>query len=289
MNIRDKLLNSDLFNFKEVNSKWHENPLFKFESASSEFLKNHDLHDHQIYLGLTTEPLIYLNDLKLKETAENFDLLLFTSRHTSKTARPAFLTHCTGNWGNDADFGGNPQELSHSSALLLKAGILSLIEQSSLSNLTEFSRDIEVTHHGPTVLEKPLIFMELGSSKNEWVIHEAGNVVSKSILETIRKYIEYQKDESQLIGLGFGGPHYGTNFLRLITNKEIAISISHICPKYHIQDLNDDLISQMISKNLEKVECFILDWKGMNSQDKKHLIPLLEEFDVPIKKTKELN
>ena len=44
----------------------------------------------------------------------------------------------------------------------------------------------------------------------------------------------------------------------------------------------------MISKNLEEVECFVIDWKGTNSADKKHLIPLLEEFDIPIKKTKEL-
>ena len=43
----------------------------------------------------------------------------------------------------------------------------------------------------------------------------------------------------------------------------------------------------MIKNTLEKVDYFIVDWKGTNSDDKKHLIPLLEEFEVPIKKTKE--
>jgi hypothetical protein len=37
---------------------------------------------------------------------------------------------------------------------------------------------------------------------------------------------------------------------------------------------------------LEKVDYFIIDWKGTNSEDKKHLVPLLEKFDIPIRKTK---
>ncbi len=44
----------------------------------------------------------------------------------------------------------------------------------------------------------------------------------------------------------------------------------------------------MVRNTLEKVDYFIIDWKGTNSEDKKHLIPLLEEFHIPIKKTKEI-
>ena len=43
----------------------------------------------------------------------------------------------------------------------------------------------------------------------------------------------------------------------------------------------------MVENTFEKVDYFIIDWKGTNSADKKHLIPLLEEFDIPIKKTKD--
>jgi len=85
--------------------------------------------------------------------------------------------------------------------------------------------------------------------------------------------------------LGFGGTHYAPNYNRLIRNKNIAMSF--ICPKYYIQELNIDLIRKMIENTFEKVDYFIIDWKGTNSEDKKHLIPLLEEFDIPIKKTKE--
>ncbi|MHA1932053.1 MAG: D-aminoacyl-tRNA deacylase, partial [Promethearchaeota archaeon] len=244
-----------------------------------------NLGDNEVYLGLTKEPLIYLNDLKLEESNIKPDFLIFASRHTSKTARPAFLVHTTGNWGKETEFGGDSQTLSLTSALLLKAGYISFIEKDLPPILSDFSFDIEVTHHGPTKLEIPLIFMELGSSKGEWGIADAGELVVTAVIDTINKYLELKKIGNQKIGVGFGGTHYAPNFHRLIKAKNIAISF--ICPKYYIQELNSEIISKMIHNTSEKVDYFIIDWKGTNSADKKHLIPLLEEFDIPIKKTKD--
>lgn len=274
MNIRENLLN--ITDNKDTNFIWHENPIIKLETKSNE---------SGIFLGLTKEPLIFLNDLKLDNRELSPDFLIFASRHTSKTARPAFLVHTTGNWGKEAEFGGDPQSLSLSSALLVKAGFISFIKTKLFTPLLDFSVDIEVTHHGPTSLEIPLIFTELGSSKREWKIAEAGKTVASVILDTINRYTEYKKLKNQKIGLGFGGTHYSPNFHRLIQNHDIAISF--ICPKYYIQDLNNKMISHMIQNTSEKIDFFIIDWKGTNSADKNHLIPLLEEFDIPIKKTKD--
>ncbi|MFW9774017.1 MAG: D-aminoacyl-tRNA deacylase [Candidatus Thorarchaeota archaeon] len=284
MNIRDKFLDSNFFRFEESAYAWHNNSLFKIEGFSSEE-RNADFKEHEIYLGLTKEPLIFLNDLKLIETEIRPDFLIFASRHSSKTERPAFLIHTTGNWGENTDFGGNSKDLSLTSALLHKAGFLSLINQYTLENLANFSIDIEVSHHGPTILEKPLIFMELGSNKKEWVINEAGEFLAISILKTIFKFIELDESQNQQVGIGFGGTHYAPNFNRLIKTKDVAISF--ICPKYNVQDLDYELVKKMIDNTSEEVDYFIIDWKGTNSEDKKHLIPLLDQFDIPIKKTKE--
>ena len=284
MNMREVFLNSKLYSFIEVGAIWQENPLFRLENSSFEGKYDNFLEDNQIFLGLTTEPLIFLEKLKVGETNLSPDLIIFASRHTSKTARPAFLAHTTGNWGNNADFGGKPQDISKTSALLHKAGIESLREQIEKFNVPEFSLDMEVTHHGPTTLDIPLIFMELGSSKEEWLIKEAGELVANAIVNTVFKYLDFKERNIQQIGLGFGGTHYAPNFNRLITNNNIALSF--ICPKYYIQDLNENMIKMMINNTIEKIDYFIVDWKGTNSQDKKHLIPLLEEFDIPIRKTR---
>jgi len=111
-------------------------------------------------------------------------------------------------------------------------------------------------------------------------------ILTNAIFSTFQKYIEYKEMGDQKVGLGFGGTHYAPNFHRLIRNENIAMSF--ICPKYYIQELNKGLIEQMVNNTLEKVDYFIIDWKGTNSEDKKHLIPLLEEFNIPIKKTKDI-
>ncbi len=285
MNIREKLLSQDLFIFEETDFSWHDNQFFKFKEIIPSNKESAYLDKNEIFLGLIKDPLIFLNDLRLQESEIEPDFLIFASRHTSKTARPAFLAHTTGNWSQKNEFGGEPQDLSRASALLHKAGFISLVEQGSSINFSNFAIDIEVTHHGPTILEQPLIFMELGSSKAEWVIDGAGELLANSIINTISKYLEYVENGDQRVGLGFGGPHYSQNFNRLLQNNEVAISF--ICPKYHIQTLDKTLISKMIDNTYENVDYFIIDWKGTNSGDKKHLIPLLEDFDIPIKKTKD--
>jgi len=235
MNIRDKMLNSKYYNFKETGFLWHKHPIFKLTNIAIKSEEQSNLGEVEVYLGLTKDPLIFLNDLKLEESKLNPDFLIFASRHTSKTARPAFLVHTTGNWGKEAAFGGDPQSLSLTSALLLKAGFISLIEKDLPTKLSGFSFDIEVTHHGPTKLEIPLIFMELGSSKVEWGITDAGKSVAEVVINTIYRYLEFKKNGNNDIGLGFGGTHYAPNFQRLIETKNIAISF--ICPKYYIQEL----------------------------------------------------
>ena len=283
MNMRDVFLNSKQYSFIETGAIWQENPLFKLENSSFEGKNDKSLSENQIFLGLTTDPLIFLEKLKIGGTNFTPDLIIFASRHTSKTARPAFLVHSTGNWGKTADFGGKPQDLSKTSALLHKAGMESLRAQIEIFK-SSVPLECEVTHHGPTNLETPLIFMELGSSKQEWSIKEAGELVANAIINAVFKYLDFKEEKTQQIGLGFGGTHYAPNFNRLITNNNIAFSF--ICPKYYIQELNENLIRMMIDNTLEKIDYFVVDWKGTNSQDKKHLIPLLEEFVIPIRKTR---
>ncbi|TFF86522.1 MAG: hypothetical protein EU517_00330, partial [Promethearchaeota archaeon] len=213
------------------------------------------------------------------------DRIIFASRHTSKTARPAMLIHTTGNWSDDATFGGDAYRLSQTSALLQKAGFFSLNTRLKRAKLPTFRFDMEVTHHGPTNLRVPLVYMELGSSKKEWSVTKAGEIVGNAIVDTIFRYLNYIEMNEMKIGLGFGGTHYAPNFKNVMELPNIALSF--ICPKYYIQTLDKKMISQMIDNTSEKIDFFIIDWKGTNSKDKKHLLPLLEDFAIPVKKTKD--
>ena len=285
MNIRDKLLTSLNYTFKELSNKWYKHDFYELNKVDKKFIKEDITANNKVYLGLTDEGLIFLNDLKLEELDFNPDFLIFASRHASKSARPALLIHTTGNWGEETSFGGNSKEIAYSSAILLKAGFLSLLESSRELEEGKFSIDLEVNHHGPTNHPIPLVFIELGSIKAEWNDQEAGKVVADAIIKTIEKYWMVKK-ENPIIGLGFGGTHYSPKFKKLIINTNIAIA--HICPKYFVQELNEEMIKQMIEKTIEKtVRFFIFDWKGLNAPDKSHLSQILKKFNIKIKRTKE--
>lgn len=277
MNMREQFLKSKQYTFNETSLKWHENSVYQLEPLK-------EAQSSIVYLGLTNEKLIFLDDLKLNDLKTDF--IIFASRHASKASRPSLLVHTTGNWNDSADFGGSPNDLSEASALLFKAGFISLTESANSARLLDFPVDAEVTHHGPTILDKQIIFMELGSSKKEWGNNSAGRVVADAIINTVTKY-EYLLSRNTRIGLGFGGTHYAPNFSRIMLNNEVAISF--ICPKYFIMDLDESKIKLMIENTFEKVDCFIIDWKGINSEGKNHLIPMLEDFDIPILKTKDFN
>ncbi len=285
MNIRDKFLTSKSYTFKKLSNKWYKHDFYELNKVDRNFIKEDITANNKVYLGLTDEGLIFLDDLKLEELDFNPDFLIFASRHASKSARPALLIHTTGNWGEETSFGGNSNEIAYSSAILLKAGFLSLLESSRELEEGKFSIDMEVNHHGPTHHSIPLVFMELGSIKAEWNDQEAGKVVADAIIKTIEKYW-IVKREDPIIGLGFGGTHYSPKFKKLIINTNIAIA--HICPKYFVQELNEEMIKQMIDKTIEKtVKFFILDWKGLNSADKSNLSQILIEFNIEIKRTKD--
>ncbi len=275
----------ELLSFEQMEESWKNNPLYKATNLAKEMSLEGVKPEPDLILGLTDESMIHMEELAEIDNVLNPDLIIIASRHRSQAGKPALLVHTTGNWDFKAEFGGEPRALSHASGVLHKAGFLALLLEFQKAKMEQYVVDIEVTHHGPTLLKKPLIFIELGSSKEEWVVKKGGLLVAKSIIATLPKYLAFREEGSQKVCLGFGGTHYGQSFRRLILRSDLAMSF--VCPKYFIQKLDYDLVKMMIDHTLEPVSFFLIDWKGTNSQDKQHLIPILEKFDIPVKKTKE--
>ena len=126
------------------------------------------------------------------------------------------------------------------------------------------------------------MFIEIGSQEKEWKNKEAGNIIAKTIIETVKKY----KKKDYQTAIGFGGPHYCTNFNKIELTSNIALS--HICPKHNAQFLNNEIVQEMISSTYEQVDYALIDWKGLSGTDKNNLIKILEHLKIRWKKTKEV-
>ncbi len=244
------------------------------------------------------EPLVRSDNLDSYCHAEGIDpaCYIFASRHRSAAGQPALLAHVPGNWGPEADLGGEPRKVAIASAMLVRMAFLGLLREKERhpAELARFSINIEVTHHGPTSLKHPLVFVELGSQESDWHDQDGASAVAtaiESMLDTLHEQKNdlhaLAKKEVKGIGIGFGGPHYAATFDRVIATTPVAFS--HIVPKHAIEHLTKETIELAVNNTHEGVDWFVLDWKGLNKEQKDVLMPLLGQFPaIPVKRTKDL-
>ena len=247
INIKDNLL--ELFDFEKIDEKFDDNGVYQ---------------NKNIKLYLTNDELVYSENI---DERINADFLIFASKHRSKENTPSFAVHAIGNW-NEARLGGKEKQLCPSSAVLLKNMFIELNEN---AKNTDYEITLEATHHG-TFVEKPAVFVEIGSTEKEWNEKQNGEIIAKTIMNAIKN-----ENKNYKIAIGIGGPHYCSNFNKIALSTDIALS--HICPKYSLQSLGEELISQAIKKTKEKVDFFVLDWKGLGTE-KQRIIEMLNKLNI---------
>ncbi|MBN1330441.1 MAG: hypothetical protein JXA54_13285 [Candidatus Heimdallarchaeota archaeon] len=197
----------------------------------------------------------------------NADMLLFGSRHKSEANKPSLLTHITGNLGPENSHGGNPYELAYGSCRAIREAYLHLKEYKNELLLPDFDVTVEATHHGPTNMKTPLIFIEVGSTDIEYQNEKALIAVAKTIMDICLK----KKQEDIIPSICFGGGHYTTRFNEIMDLT--SVGISHILPKYHKNNLTTNIVEQMIDKTVEKVKWAIIDRNSLNA----NLIKIIED------------
>ncbi|MBN2422112.1 hypothetical protein JXB41_02705 [Candidatus Woesearchaeota archaeon] len=251
LNIKDSLLN--LYDFKKINN------IFELKNTRLYTLKKDTIFAENI------------------DKEINAELFIFATKHKSASKRPTLSLHTPGNYSK-AEFGGSNKKLCISHPVLMKTAFIEL--NKNAANL-HHEVTLECTHHGP-YLEKPCMFIEIGSCEEEWIKKPAGDVIAKTIIKTIETF----QNKSYKTAIGFGGTHYCPNFNRIMLDSETAIG--HICPKYMFHELDEELIMEMINKSAKKPDIVLLDWKGLG-KEKQKLLDLLKELKLDYKKTKEIN
>ncbi|MFW9794738.1 MAG: D-aminoacyl-tRNA deacylase [Candidatus Thorarchaeota archaeon] len=245
-------------------------------SKSGEFFEGNEVYSTDTLVLITTNrDMIHCDHL---DNHFDADVFIFCSRHRAESGKPALLVHSTGNLGSEAQFGGNPHQLSISAPSLVSRALRTLHQERHLRGLDEFDVSLEVTHHGPTSLKTPLIFIELGSSEDYWTHEEGARAVSAAIIDCA---------EEQLVGdavIGFGGTHYASKFNKLVLEKDYKIG--HIAPKYAINDLTPVVLQQMLTNSTNPIVKAVIDWKGTNMENKEHIFPMLEDAGIELIRAK---
>jgi D-aminoacyl-tRNA deacylase len=228
---------------------------------------------------LCGEEIIYTENLDL-EKINKYDFIIFASKHQSEKHTKTLSIHSPGNWlFISPKLGGEPEKVCKTSALFQKQAFEKLKENLEKYKLNNYQITLECTHHGP-LIEKPCMFIEIGSTEEEWKDRRAGFVIAKTIFDTIEGFKENPYNE---IAIGIGGPHYCPNFNKVQLNSNVALS--HIIPQY-VLPLKEEMIREAIEKTEEEVDFILLDWKGLgNSESRQQAVKILDKFYLQYKRT----
>jgi D-aminoacyl-tRNA deacylase len=249
-----------MIEYLQENKKFKEIKKFYFTSS---------LYDN-ISMFISKKPLIFTDSVDT--LCNKTDAMIFLSRHQSQSKIPSLTCHFPGNYFTNS-YGGNKFELGISYPSLQKNYLIKIFQLREKVPLCDIT--IETTHHGPTSLKKPVMFVEIGSSEDQWKNIENASFVCDCLLDTLTKKVTNAKD----IGIGLGGNHYGSNFNKFILNTEYGIG--HIANKYNLVNINKDMLNQMISKCYEKVTHIIIDQKSLGNE-KQRIMNLIKDIELEV-------
>jgi len=247
-NIRERLLEN--YSFKEAEFYFDENPVYCLGP--------------ELVLVSSVQDIVNVDNLSQQFQDCKF---IFISRHVAESGIPSLTAHLAGNFG-PAVFGGEPGEIANYSPSLLKNYLIEL--NSFRSDLDPaYNLTLEATHHGPTSLNSPVIFVELGSTEIQWIDLKASAVISHAIVRTIRSNRSFSK-----IAIGIGGTHYPEKLNRLEFNSDYALG--PIIPKYALEHFSQELLEQILEKSDQKIETALVDAKGLG-KFKENVFETLED------------
>jgi len=235
--------------------------------------------DYKFYL--VDKEIIYTENLDL-EKINQYDFIIFASKHKSESKEKTLSVHAPGNW-RSADFGGVTGKACKSSALFMKYLFEKLNQKAEEAFLKEYKVTMEATHHGP-LIDKPCVFIEIGSTEFEWTDRRAGFAVARAISDAIATFKENPYHE---IAIAIGGPHYCPSFNNIQLKSNVAIS--HVIPNY-VFPITEETITEAVAKTAEELDFVLLDWKGLgNAEQRQRVLDILKKLYLDYKRTSDVD
>ena len=215
--------------------------------------------------------LIETNAPSVLEVPTDFetDCIIVLSTHKSKVREKIMTAHYPGNWSK-ADMGGSPRTLNVADPSRLK---IIFREMKKEADRIGWKCGLEADHHGPNG-SVPMIFVEIGSTEEEWQDLGAASAMAAALARAL-----------ELGGkcdcfLAFGGGHYPKAFEKLLLEGELGIS--HIAPKYAIDQIDEEMFAQALAKCKDKVVKVLVLKDETNAAQKAKIAALAAKHSLEV-------
>ncbi len=221
-----------------------------------------------------SESLIHQDGIDKKLIAWGFppSIIIFASKHRSRDERAILTVHSTGNV-NEAKFGGKERKLAVAAAQAVRSLLRSL---KILAENEDYEVTLECTHHGPSEIDVPSVFVEIGSSEAQWVDEVAGRMAADAILML--------KEGDSPVAVGFGGTHYAPRQTALILSTDITFG--HIFPSHVLDEMREFMVRQAFAKS--RADFAYFDRKSMKGEQREKLRRMVESIGFEVLKESDI-
>lgn len=173
-------------------------------------------------------------------TGEPVSEVIFLSRHTAVSNRPALTVHPIGvphlTEGDVFPQGGRPAWAAPPNPRI--GPWFRLLKKIALDHglIPEFEVTLEATHHGP-VVGAPTMFLEIGSTEEYWGRQDAAQVMALLLWQglgldggdTVGKW---DSSSCNKVLLGIGGGHYVPRHMDIVQNE--GVWVGHLLSGYSL-------------------------------------------------------
>ena len=228
-----------------------------------------ELERRKVSVTWISEPAL---DVKTLPSAEHY---IIVYSHRSTKGVPSLTVHSTGNF-HTADIGGTPETLQECDPIVNAELLLRLSKNAPPGYQVTY----EATHHGPTGIQAPLCFLELGSSEKEW--NDPAGI--NALATTIQEYLSHPKTREWKIAVGIGSTHYPDRFTRRTFNEGIAFG--HILPAHAFPHLKKEVMEQLLTMT-KGVTTAVIDTSRQGVKEEREVIlQVLNERKIEVVKLK---
>ena len=200
----------------------------------------------------------------------DYDSYIFLSKHAAESNVLSLTCHSTGNF-SAAEFGGFDRQVAIPYPDLQKVYLQTL--KKNQSSFPEFDVTIEATHHGPTALRKPSIFIEIGTTPKQWCDESLCNSIASLVHQVLSQPLSKHP-----VAICFGGTHYPSKFTDELLNGKYALGT--VVPKRALGDIDGELFSHILLQNKD-AQAALLDWRGLGTHKQK-ILDLLESTSLEV-------
>jgi len=239
----------------------------------AKFISQEMKNDGEIYRGKYFDLLIIPTPAISADWLEekfSYDGFVFLSKHAAESGVLALTCHSTGNF-SEAKFGGNNRQVAIPHPHIQKSYLQKLWQ--NRNNFSEFQITIEATHHGPTDLNKPSIFIEIGTTEKQWNDSILCNSIAKIVVEIMKS-----EQKSNPVAICFGGTHYPDKFTNELIHGKFALGT--VIPKHALDFLDEELFSHILDRN-NMAKTALLDWGGLG-QNKQKVLDMLNNTNLEV-------